>query len=177
MQVSRLGNPLVNEVVIPLKDKDKWNGSKPSQDGQFLPYVTDPELARLLEAIYGVDVPATPRDDLVAVFLTGVEGLNKPVGGTPSEQLRLNMSIAPCEEDTCPEYSRLAVIGGDIAGFPNGRRLGDDVLDIGVQAVAGELAGNPNDLGDGVDANDIPFTSSFPYVGLPHSGSSPSPHG
>ena len=176
VQVSRLGNPLVNEVVIPAKDKDKWNGSAPANDGQFLSYVTDPEVPKLLEAIYGLDAPATPRNDLVAVFLTGVEGLNMPAGVTPSEQLRLNMSIAPCEQGSCATHSRLAVIAGDTAGFPNGRRLGDDVLDIAVQVVAGELVGSPNDLGDGVDTNDVEFTDTFPYVGLPHSGSDPSPH-
>lgn len=176
VQVSRLGNPLVNEVVVPVGAKDLWNGSKPSKDGQFLGGVTDPELARLLEAIYGVDVPPTPRDDLVAVFLTGVEGLNQPANVTPSEQLRLNMSIAPCEMGTCAEYSNLGVIAGDNAGFPNGRRLGDDVIDIAIQVVAGELAGNPNDLGDGVNANDVEFLSTFPYLALPYSGSDPAPH-
>ena len=176
VQVSRLGNPLVNEVVVPVGAKDRWNGSKPANDGQFLPSVTDPELARLLEAIYGVDVPPTPRDDLVAVFLTGVEGLNQPDNVTPSEQLRLNMSIAPCEQGTCSEYSAFGVIGGDNSGYPNGRRLADDVLDIAVQVVAGELAGNPNDLGDGVNRNDVDFLSFFPYVALPYSGSDTSPH-
>lgn len=165
IQVSRLGMPLVNEVVIPLKDKDNFNGSLPADDGQFLDYVTDPELARLIELIYGIPAPATPRDDLVSVFLTGVEGLNKPENGTPSEQLRLNMSIAPSAN---PE--RLGVLAGDNAGFPNGRRLTDDIVDISIQVVEGELVGNPNDLGDGVNSNDKAFLSSFPYVALPHSG-------
>jgi hypothetical protein len=176
VQVSRLGAPVVNEVVIPRGMKDKWNASYPKGDGQFLDYVTDPELARLLEAIYNVDVPATPRNDLVAVFLTGVEGLNKPAGGTPSEELRLNLSTPPCEDGTCVDYSRLGVIGGDNAGYPNGRRLADDVIDISIQVVAGELAGNENSLGDGVDDNDQEFTESFPYVALPYSGSNETPH-
>ena len=178
VQVSRLGNPLVNEVVIPVGAKDRWNGSKPSADAQFLAGVTDPELARLLKAIYGVNVPPTPRNDLVAVFLTGVDGLNQPENVTPSEQLRLNMSIAPCEQGTCPDYSRMGVIEGDVAGFPNGRRLADDVLDIAVQVVAGELVGPEyaNDLGDGVNTNDVDFLSLFPYVALPYSGSDTSPH-
>jgi Domain of unknown function (DUF4331) len=176
VQVSRLGNPLVNEVVIPLKDKDRWNRSQPANDGQFLKYVTDPELARLIEAIYGIDAPATPRNDLVSVFLTGVQGLNKPATVRPSEQIRLNMSIPPCEEGTCPAHSPLGVIGGDNAGYPNGRRLADDTIDISLQVVEGELVGNPNDLGDGVDANDLAFQTTFPYLAVSHSGSDPDPH-
>ncbi|HEX9824883.1 MAG TPA: DUF4331 domain-containing protein [Actinomycetota bacterium] len=175
VQVSRLGMPLVNEVVIPVGQKDLFNASAPADDGQFASHVTDPELPKLIELIYGIPAPATPRDDLVAVFLTGVEGLNKPDGVVPSEQLRLNMSIPPCEEG-CAEHSTLGVIGGDIAGFPNGRRLTDDILDIAVQVVEGELVGSPNDLGDGVDVNDVAFGETFPYLALPHSGSDASPH-
>lgn len=177
VNVSRLGMPLVNEVVIPVKDKNRFNSSRPTQDGQFLDYVTDPELPKLIEAVYGIEAPATPRNDLVAVFLTGVEGLNQPAGVRPSEMLRLNMSISPCELGSCAEYSRLGVIGGDNAGYPNGRRLADDAIDISLQVVEGELAGNPNDLSDGVLENDLPFGSSFPYVALPHRGSNPAPHG
>ena len=173
-QISRLGNPLVNEVVIPIKDKNKFNRSRPAQDAQFLEYVTDPYLPKVVEAVYGIEAPETPRDDLVAVFLTGVEGLNQPKNVTPSEQLRLNMTT-PVTEGTADER-RLGVIGGDTQGFPNGRRLGDDVLDIALQVVEGELVGSPNDLADGVNSNDKAFEESFPYVALPHSGSDPSPH-
>jgi uncharacterized protein DUF4331 len=176
VQVSRLGNPLVNEVVIPLKDKDRWNRSTPAQDGQFLSYVTDPELPKLIEAIYGIDAPATPRNDLVSVFLTGVQGLNKPANVQPSEQIRLNMSIPPCEEGSCPAHSPLGVIGGDNAGYPNGRRLADDTIDISLQVVEGELVGNPNDLADGVDVNDLAFQTTFPYLAVSHSGSDTDPH-
>jgi Domain of unknown function (DUF4331) len=172
IQVSRLGMPLVNEVVIPLEDKDRWNSSEPEDDGQFLSYVTDPEVPKLIQALYGIPAPATPRNDLVAVFLTGVEGLNKPARITPSEQIRLNMSIAP----GCCTFSPLGVIGGDNAGYPNGRRLADDTIDISLQVVEGELVGSPNDLGDGVDANDVPVGTTFPYVALPHAGSDASPH-
>jgi len=172
VQVSRLGMPLVNEVVIPAGMKDRFNASRPRDDAQFLPFVTDPEVPKLIEAIYGIPAPSTPRDDLVAVFLTGVEGLNQPEGVRPAEMLRLNMSIPPCTSGC----SRLGVIGGDLAGFPNGRRLTDDVIDIALQVVEGELVGSPNDHGDGVDANDVPFRSSFPYVALPHGGSDASPH-
>ena len=166
VQVSRLGNPLVNEVVVPLQFKNAFNGSKPQDDAQFLPKVQDPEVPKLIEAIYDIPAPATPRDDLVSVFLTGVEGLNKPAQGAPSEVLRLNMSIAPSAKE-----KRLGVLAGDKAGFPNGRRLGDDVIDIALQVMMGELTGSPNDLGDKVNANDVKPAEAFPYVGLPHAGS------
>ena len=170
-QISRLGNPLVNEVVIPIKDKDKFNRSKPAGDAQFLKYVTKPEVPRLIEAIYGIDAPATPRNDLVAVFLTGVKGLNQPKNVTPSEQLRLNMSTPVTNKP-----NRLGVIGGDLQGFPNGRRLTDDVVDIELQVLEGELVGSKNDLGDGVNSNDVGFGDNFPYVAIPESGSSVAPH-
>ncbi len=171
-QVSRLGNPLVNEVVIPLKLKDGFNASKPTQDGAALKYVTNPELPKLIEAVYGIDAPKTPRNDLVSVFLTGVKGLNMAKGKvTPSEQLRLNMSTP-----VTAEPNRLGVIGGDTQGFPNGRRLADDVIDIALQVVEGELVGSANDLGDGVDVNDTAFDKTFPYLALPASGSNADPH-
>ncbi|RKS73938.1 uncharacterized protein DUF4331 [Motilibacter peucedani] len=174
VSVSRLGNPLVNEVVIPSKDKDAFNASSPSGDGQFLNYVTKPELPTLLQAIYGLKAPATPRNDLVSVFLTGVKGLNQPANVVPGEELRLNTSTP-----VTASPNRLGVLGGDLQGFPNGRRLGDDVLDISLQAVAGELVGSPNDLGDGVNANDKAFDTAFPYVAAPNSGSTvrPGPSG
>jgi hypothetical protein len=184
IQVSRLGMPLVNEVVVPVGSKDLFNHTPPNQDGQFLPKVNDPELPHLINAIYGIPVPDSnpgmagiQRDDLIAVFLTGVAGLNQPPGVTPSEQMRLNMSIPPCEKGSCPDYSPLGVIGGDLAGYPNGRRLADDTIDISLQVVEGELIGSPNDLADGVDANDVPFMAHFPYLALSHSGSDPMPHG
>jgi hypothetical protein len=172
VQVSRLGMPLVNEVVIPLGTKDRFNASKPKDDGQFLSFVTEPELPELIEAVYGIPAPATPRNDLVQVFLTGVPGLNQPENVVPGEMLRLNMSIPPCPT-AC---SRLGVLEGDLAGFPNGRRLQDDVIDIALQVVEGELVGSPNDLGDDVPENDVPFGGTFPYVALPHPGSAPMPH-
>jgi len=170
-QISRLGNPLVNEVVIPLKDKDKFNASKPRQDAQFASYVTDPELPHLMQAVYGIPAPATPRNDLVSVFLTGVSGLNQPPNVRPSEELRLNMSTP-----VTGSPNRLGVIGGDNQGYPNGRRLGDDVIDIALQVVEGELVGNPNNLGDSVNANDRSFSNTFPYLALPESGSNANPH-
>jgi hypothetical protein len=172
IQVSRLGAPLVNEVVVPVGAKDLWNSSQPKDDGQFLGGVTDPEAARLLHAIYGIDVPPTPRSDLVAIFLTGIPGLNKPQYVKPSEELRLNVATPVT---TSP--NRMGVLGGDNQGFPNGRRLGDDVIDIALQAVAGGTPFTPaqnkspnNQLGDGVNGNDVPFLASFPYVGTATQG-------
>jgi len=135
-QVSRLGSPLVNELVIGLKDKDKFNGSVPSQDAQFLTYVTNPTLPVLLNALFSTAVPNTPRNDLVSAFLTGLPGLNKPTHVVPSEELRLNTSIAP----TAPaSQNDLGVLGGDLAGFPNGRRPYDDVVDIALRVVEGAI--------------------------------------
>ncbi|MEU3789703.1 DUF4331 domain-containing protein [Streptomyces fructofermentans] len=165
-QVSRLGMPLVNEVVNPIKDKDKFNASAPWNDGDFLKNVTNPELPKLIEAIYKIKAPTEPRNDLVDVFLKGVEGLNQPPNVRPSEMLRLNTSIKPSAEE-----KRLGVLDGDNAGFPNGRRLGDDVLDIALQVVEGELVGSKNDLGDAVDKNDRKFGKTFPYLAQPTAGS------
>ncbi|MFF2367993.1 DUF4331 domain-containing protein [Streptomyces sp. NPDC058122] len=165
-QVSRLGMPLVNEVVNPQKDKDKFNASAPWEDAQFLKNVTNPELPKLIEGIYKIKAPAEPRNDLVDVFLKGVKGLNQPPHVRPAEELRLNTSIKPTMHP-----KRLGVLDGDNAGFPNGRRLTDDVIDASLQVVEGELVGSKNDLGDAVDKNDKGFEKSFPYVAEPTSGS------
>ncbi|MGW0968527.1 DUF4331 domain-containing protein [Streptomyces sp. NPDC002516] len=165
-QVSRLGMPLVNEVVNPQKDKDKFNASAPWDDAQFLKNVTNPELPKLIESIYKIKAPAEPRNDLVDVFLKGVKGLNQPPHVRPAEELRLNTSIKPAMHP-----KRLGVLDGDNAGFPNGRRLTDDVIDASLQVVEGELVGSKNDLGDAVDKNDKGFEKSFPYVAEPTSGS------
>jgi hypothetical protein len=145
-QVSRLGMPLVNEVVIGLPDKDRFNGSAPQQDAQFLTYVTHPTLPVLLNVLFGNAAlpPETPRNDLVSVFLTGVNGLNQPMRVTPAEMLRLNTSIAP----TAPAAQNdLGVLGGDLAGFPNGRRPFDDVVDITLRAAMGALCGAVGNCG------------------------------
>ena len=184
VQVSRLGMPLVNEVVVPVGLKDYFNGSKPKNDEQFLAAVNDPELPRLIEAVYGIAAPDSDaqangiqRADLIQVFLTGIDGLNQPAGVEPAEMLRLNMTTPPCTESNgCEAYSPLGVIGGDVAGFPNGRRLADDVIDVSLQVVEGELIGNANDLSDGVNADEHGFTDTFPYVSLPTRGSDPMPH-
>ncbi|WP_020523069.1 DUF4331 domain-containing protein, partial [Catelliglobosispora koreensis] len=182
-QVSRLGMPLVNEVVIPVGKKNEFNASKPQDDAKFLHHVTSPEVPKLVEAIYGIPAPATPRADLVEVFLTGVckacgpvqadlnsQLLNKDVNANkfkPSEQLRLNLSVPPSANPM-----RMGVLAGDLAGFPNGRRLADDVIDVTLQAAEGILLPNPppavSTLGDAVDVNDLPFRTAFPYVALPY---------
>jgi len=161
--------PLVNEVVLPVGQKDKWNGSLPTDDAQFGTYVTTPEVPQLLNLLYGIPIPATPRNDLVQVFLTGVPGLNSPPGVRPSEMIRLNTDILPANSP-----NRMGVLAGDNAGFPNGRRLTDDAIDITLQAAAGILTGaKVQTLGDGVNVNDVPFRRAFPYLGFPSSGSAP----
>jgi hypothetical protein len=174
----------VNEVVIPVGKKDEFNGSRPKDDAKFLKFVTEPEVPKLIEQIYMIPAPQAPRNDLVEVFLTGVckecggpiqvdlnsQLLNKDVDKNrfaPSEQLRLNMSIAPSKKE-----NRLGVLGGDLAGFPNGRRLGDDVIDVTLQAAEGALLPGAPDavkkLGDAVDANEKRFLNQFPYIALPN---------
>jgi hypothetical protein len=188
VQVSRLANPLVNEVVIPLGLKDRWNAADPSSDSQFVNEFTEPEVTMLENLLYPVldDAPETGRGDLVAVLLTGVPGLNF-TGSTQADLIRLNTSIAP----TAPvgAGNRLGALGGDLSGFPNGRRLEDDVTDIELRAFAcgygpvvgpivesfGFCGGNanrtPNNLlGDGVDANDKSFLPAFPYLATPFQG-------
>ena len=190
VQVSRLGNPLVNEVLIPLGQKDYWNRSEPEDDSQFEHFYTSPELGGVVNLIYPAlqDIDTTGRADLKAILLTGVGPLNF-TSNTDADLLRLNTAIKPGANGACPGGSassaaqdRLGVLAGDFCGFPNGRRLADDIVDIELRAVAQGygpiLAGalglpdkRPNDLvGDGVDTNDVPFTSAFPYVASPHQG-------
>lgn len=188
-QVSRLGMPLVNEVVIGLKDKDKFNASKPISDGQFATYVTNPTLPTLIQILFGsagVKAPTNyPRTDLVAAFLTGIPTLNKPANVVASEQLRLNTAIRAVP---AAQQDRLGVINGDNAGFPNGRRPGDDVVDIALRVVMGKvctIAGVNTAVGckatdapsgaihftDGALQSPAQFTSSFPYLNTPIAGS------
>ncbi|HXJ64789.1 MAG TPA: DUF4331 domain-containing protein [Actinomycetota bacterium] len=185
VQVSRLGMPLVNEVVVPVGLKDYFNASKPADDAQYLPAVQDPELPHVLNAIYGLPVPdsdpgttGVQRSDLISVFLTGLAGLNQPAGVQGADELRLNMNTPLCA--TTASCNTLGVIAGDNQGFPNGRRLDDDIIDVALRVVEGVLLpGHPpivDSLGDGVNANDVSFNPDFPYVAYPHSGSDPSPH-
>lgn len=172
VQVSRLGQPLVNEVVIPRALKDAFNAIPPTQDSVALPVVLDPEVPRLLHALFGINSPPAPRNDLVTIFLTGIPGLNQPPNVVPSEMLRLNVAIAPAHTP-----NRLGVLAGDTAGFPNGRRVGDDVTDIAIRAMAGATPLTPTfntginaQLGDGVSGNDVPYLPTFPYLAHPHPG-------
>ena len=184
-QVSRLGMPLVNEVVIGLKDKNKFNASQPKDDGQFADYVTNPTLPALLEILFGgagVKAPTNfPRTDLVAAFLTGIQGLNQPSNVVPSEMVRLNTAIGPTPG---PSQKRLGVLDGDNAGFPNGRRPGDDVVDIELRVAMGVLCTlniggcTPADaMAGGLHYTDGAFISSaffaneFPYLRDPLKGS------
>ncbi|MDQ6740977.1 MAG: DUF4331 domain-containing protein, partial [Actinomycetota bacterium] len=187
VQVSRLGNPLVNEVVIPAGLKDAFNSLTPDQDHTVTPAVQavlSPEVPKLIQQIYGIPAPATPRKDLQEIFLTGISKnsggpiqadlnsqlLNKDVPAksfVPAEEQRLNMSVPPTANP-----NRLGVLAKDLGGFPNGRRLTDDVVDIELQALEG--AAQTGKLvpalaaGDGVNTNDHPFGQAFPYVALPN---------
>lgn len=178
-QVSRLGAPLVNELVIGLKDKDRFNASEPKNDANayhgFGEYVTNPTLPALLEILFGVQAPDLfPRTDLVKAFLTGFPGLNQPENVVASEMLRLNVTTAAV---LATEQNTLGVIAGDVAGFPNGRRPGDDVVDIALRVVMGVLLDEsvaPNkDLPytDGAHIDATMFDSIFPYFLTPLAGS------
>jgi len=181
VQISRLGEPLINEAVIPRGKKDLWNSTDPAEDMRFLRFYRSPEVTKLENGLYDAldNANETDRDDLVAILLTGVPGLNF-TGPTKADLLRLNTGIAPTAD--VGEGDRLGVLNGDLAGFPNGRRLEDDIVDIDLRAFAegygpflNGLLGLPNRspnnlLGDGVDANDRMFRSDFPYVATPFSG-------
>ncbi len=201
-QVSRLGNPLVNELVIGIGDKDKFSTSHPSGDGQFADYVTNPVLPELLNILFRDAVNTTlgasietlaptnfPRTDLVTAFLTGFEGVNQQATVTPSEMLRLNTGIPATP---AADQSAFGVAGDDLAGFPNGRRPGDDVVDIALRVVMGRLCypipvnGEDTDLGlctpDDASVGNVPFTdgapldasmidTAFPYLATPKAGS------
>ncbi len=201
-QVSRLGMPLVNELVIGLPDKDKWNASEPSADAQFGAYVTNPTFPAILNLLFKAPVNATlhaniadlaptnfPRKDLVAAFLTGVATLNQQSTVTPSEELRLNTAVAVTPQAS---QSTFGVAGDDLAGFPNGRRPGDDTVDITLRVAMGALCypvpiqGKPTDLGlckpSDAAVGNVPFTdgapvhatdlqAKFPYLNAPLPGS------
>lgn len=187
-QVSRLGMPLVNEVVVGLPDKDRWNSSRPRNDAQFADYVTNPSLPVLLQALFGsagVKAPNVyPRKDLVAAFLTGIKGLNQPAKVTPAEELRLNTSTPPT---AIGAQNDLGVLGGDLSGFPNGRRPIDDVVDIELRVAMGVLLspfdGSANDpdpssdvsrqlhYTDGAEPNPADYLTVFPYLNTPLAGS------
>ena len=172
VQVSRVAKPLINEVIIPVGDKDKFNRTSPADDAaNFGKYALNPEPARLLNALFGLGVKETDRTDIVQALLTGVPGLNQ-IGKNPAaaDTLKLNLGVPPAATE-----NRFGVLAGDLAGFPNGRRLADDVTDIELRVIAGALlpanqGGKQIPLGDGVDQNDKPFRSTFPYVALATDG-------
>ena len=174
-QVSRLSAPLVNEVIIGLQDKDKFNTSEPRRDAQFAKYVAYPSLPELIQILFpSVKAPNKfPRADLIAAFLTGIDGLNKPANVKPAEMMRLNTSIAP---KAAKAQSNLGVLGGDTAGFPNGRRPGDDVVDIELRVAMGVLlpvADAPSGqlpYTDGATVKATDFRNTFPYLNTPIPG-------
>jgi hypothetical protein len=173
-QISRLGNPLVNEVIIPLGQKDRFNRTQPKDDasnyGQF---VLQPELAAVLNKLFGVNAPEKNRTDIVQAVLQGLPGLNAfpgAAGQNATDTLKINLGTPPTASP-----NRLGALAGDTAGYPNGRRLTDDVVDIDLQVVAGALAmpANKVPLGDGVNQNDVQSLSQFPYVAPPKPGANP----
>ena len=172
-QIQRLGNPLINELLIGVGFKDRFSMDQPKNDSQFASFFLDPTLARILNAVFGVVIPTPPRNDLLPL-ITYAPPIAAP--GTPAgpiaDMLRLNTGVSPTPPASA---SRLGLLGGDAAGYPNGRRLADDVFDISLRAVAGVL--NPafnvapnNRLGDGVNVNDAPYRPNFPYVTYAPSG-------
>jgi hypothetical protein len=175
VQVSRLGFPLINEVVIPYGMKDHWNASAPKDDAQFESFYTNPDLANIIHALYPVvPIPSTPRNDML-VLGQGIPGVTQRPGEVFADELRLNLGIAPTAISPTDQTNRMGVLGGDNAGFPNGRRPWDDVVDASIQVVVGVLVSGfntaPNNaLGDGVDGPDVPFLAAFPYLRSPHSG-------
>jgi uncharacterized protein DUF4331 len=197
VQVSRLGNPLFNEVIVPMGDKDEWNATDPVDDSDFLKYVQHPELAGLLPVLYpnvfphldALNKSNAVRGDLVAILMTGIPkgiipGFQNFTGPTPADLLRLNVAIPP----TTSNPSRLGILGGDLAGFPNGRRVFDDAVTVELRAIAGATYplvapaytpdGAASLVSENLDPNAVPdrYQSSFPYLGLPHDGfSTPSP--
>jgi hypothetical protein len=194
VQVSRLGEPLINEVIIPLGDKDRWNALDPVMDKQFVKYYAHPELARLLPVLYPGVFPhlaayKKPRVDLEAILLTGIPsgiipGFQNFTGKTPADLVRLNMAIPPASKPNI-----LGIIGGDLAGFPNGRRVFDDIVTVELRAVAGvtiplvdpsfkpDAAAsaitdfNPPHIPEGVR-----YEQKFPFLGLPFGGYESRPH-
>ena len=186
VQVSRLGNPLFNEVIVPLGDKDRWNSLPAQDDAQFLKYVQNPELAGLLPVLYPGVFPnlaklTAPRADLAAILMTGipagiVPGFQNFTGANPADQLRLNMAVPPTRHNP----KALGLIGGDPAGFPNGRRVFDDVVTVELRAIAGvtyplvDKTYTPDAAAslvtDGLGRNSMRYLSHFPYLGTPKGG-------
>lgn len=185
-QVQRMGNPLINELIIGTGSKDTWSMSAPVNDSQFAAFDLDPLLARVLNSVYGINIPAPPRNDLLPLvtYAAPIAAIGTPAGPV-ADMLRLNTAIPPTAASS---RKRLGVLAGDFAGFPNGRRVSDDVTDIAARAVAGVLCGVTAPckdstgaafvgtsvplIGDGVNTNDVPYQETFPYVAFAQSGRS-----
>ena len=171
-QVCRLANPLINEVIIPMGMKDKFNATSPANDAKnFGQFALNPEPARILNALFGLGIQENNQTDIVQALLTGVPGLTQ-IGKNPAaaDTLKLNLGVSPSANP-----NRFGVLAGHTAGFPNGRRLTDDVVDIELRVIAGALlmpnqGGKQISLGDGVDRNDKPLLAQFPYVALANDG-------
>jgi len=166
VQVNRLGNPLFNEVLVALADKDRYNAADPAEDAQFSPYAENPEVAALINLVYGTDFVTTGRVDLAAVYIPDV--------------IRVATTTGPVRLQGDDGFSRLGFIGGDVtadvdgvsSGWPNGRRMGDDVIDIALTAVAsGPDYAAITLVGDNITGNDLAYNSVFPYAATPHAGS------
>jgi hypothetical protein len=170
VQVSRLGTPLLNELFVPAALKDNFNATTPDKDdARIKRFVLEPEFAKQINGLAptGLGAPEKDRTDLVQAILTGIPGLNQidKANPTPTDTLKINLGIPPAQTP-----NRFGVLGGDMAGFPNGRRLEDDATDIYVQLAGGFLKGNKLPAGDGVDQNDKPFLETFPYQASPSDG-------
>jgi Domain of unknown function (DUF4331) len=183
-QVQRMGNPLINELIIGTGSKDFWSLSAPVGDSQFAAFDLDPLFARVLNAVYGINIPAPPRNDLLPLvtYAAPIAAAGTPAGPI-ADMLRLNTGVPPT---AAASRKRLGVLGGDFAGFPNGRRVSDDVTDITARAAAGVLCGvtasckdstgatflgtSVARIGDGVNTNDVPYQETFPYVAFAQSG-------
>ncbi len=157
-----MGNPLFNEVLVALKDKDHYNRRSPTDDATFATYARNPELAGLINTVFGTNFVTTNREDLVAIFIPDV--------------LRVNTGTGPVRLAGQAGFSRLGFIGGDTTGgasggWPNGRRLGDDVVDIALTAIAsGPSYSTITVVGDNINANDQVYNQVFPYSATPHAG-------
>ena len=171
VQVSRLGNPLLSELFVPAAFKDKFNATRPdTDDARIKRFVLEPELAKQINgllSVTGLGAPEKDRTDLVQALLTGIPGLNQIDKANPraTDTLKINLGVPPAQTP-----NRFGVLGGDNAGFPNGRRLEDDEVDIIVQLAGGFLKGNKLPVGDGVDQNDKAFLETFPYLAPPDDG-------
>ena len=183
--MSRLGNPLFNEVIVPMAEKDQWNARAPRGDRRYAKYVNVPELQGLLPNLYPTVFPQLaaydkPRADLHAILLTGipegvVPGFQNYTGAVEADMLRLNVAVPPSESP-----NKLGLVAGDAAGFPNGRRIDDDVVTVELRAIAGltiplvdptyEPDGAASAIEDGTTNTNAPVTGEFPYLGLPGGG-------